>query len=49
MRSNVMTEYMMLFNSTLMLERFMTVFAINPNTTKIKKLSKNYWNMPKLP
>ena len=35
-----MADYKTLCNNTLMLERFMTVFAINPNTTKNQKIVK---------
>jgi hypothetical protein len=35
-----MADYKTLFNNTLMLEHFMTVFVINPNTTKNQKIVK---------
>jgi len=35
-----MADYKTLFNNTLMLERFMNVFAINPNTAKNQKIIK---------
>ena len=35
-----MADYKTLCNNTLMLERFMTVFAINPNTPKNQKIVK---------
>jgi len=44
-----MADYKTLYNNTLMLERFMCMFAINPNTAKNQKIVKNYWIMAKLP
>src|SRR5659263_534999 len=43
-----MSDYKTMYNNNMMLERFMCMFAINPNTPKIKKLSKNYWFTAKL-
>lgn len=35
-----MSDYKTLYNNTLMIERFMCMFAINPNTTKNQKIVK---------
>ena len=43
-----MSDYKTMYNNTLMLDRFMCVFAFTQTHQKIKKLSKNYWIMAKL-
>jgi len=39
-----MANYKTFYNNALMLDQFICRFAINPNSTKNKKRSKNYWN-----
>jgi hypothetical protein len=43
-----MTDYKTLYNNTLMLEQFMCVFAINPNTAKNQKLVKELLDYGKI-
>lgn len=43
-----MADYKTLYNNTLMLERFMCVFAINPNTAKNQKIVKELLNYGKI-
>lgn len=43
-----MADYKTMYNNTLMLERFMCVFAINPNTAKNRKIVKELMNYGKI-
>jgi len=43
-----MSDYKTLYNNTLMLERFMCMFAINPNTPKNQKIFKELLNYGKI-
>ena len=43
-----MADYKTLYNNTLMLEQFMCVFAINPNTAKNQKLVKELLDYGKI-
>jgi hypothetical protein len=43
-----MADYKTLYNNTLMLERFMCVFAINPNTAKNQKIVKELLDYGKI-
>ena len=43
-----MSDYKTLFHNTLMLERFMSVFAIDPNTTKNQKIIKELLDYGKI-
>ena len=43
-----MSDYKTLYNNTLMLERFMCVFAINPNTPKNQKIVKELLDYGKI-
>jgi len=35
-----MSDYKTMYNNNMMIERFMCMFAINPNTTKNQKIVK---------
>jgi len=43
-----MADYKTLYNNTLMLERFMCRFAINPNTAKNQKIVKELLDYGKI-
>ena len=43
-----MSDYKTLYNNTLMFERFICMFAINPNTTKDQKIFKELLNYGKI-
>ena len=43
-----MFDYKTLFDNILMLERFMSVFAIDPNTTKNQKIVKELLDYGKI-
>ena len=43
-----MSDYKTMYNNTLMLERFMCVFAINPNTPKNQKIVKELLDYGKI-
>ncbi len=43
-----MSDYKTLYNNTLMLERFMSVFAINPNSAKNRKIVKELLDYGKI-
>ena len=43
-----MSDYKTMYNNTLMLERFMCMFAINPNSPKNQKIVKELLNYGKI-
>ena len=43
-----MADYKTIYNNTLMLERFMYMFAINPNTAKNQKIVKELLDYGKI-
>ena len=43
-----MSDYKTMYNNTLMLERFICMFAINPNTPKNQKIFKEVLNYGKI-